>query len=1273
LEKEFMAGHLSLRSLKSTAVIKDTADTLAPERWNVVKEKERLDDELAEFHRTQLNRCKLIRQRANARAVDLYEKLLFKMRWANPPLPIRHRNVMVEYCEHLLGPDSHNPFASQNVLNSCNEIAAGTQLEKITLELKALCDKIESIANTRDSSIMERKSNLVTVTEKAIVKNEGKLRWMMENNLGRKDRYWTIWFLAGRAMIPELKRYIAAHPNEIDERDPDHGMTALHYACKQSNVEVVSTLTDSGANINARILSDGRTPLHLAAQYSTIEIVAHLLMLGVFFDARDTYGLRAIDVAYQNSNKATFDYLDHWNKLIPPLPPSTPPPEEDLSLIPEEYLTTTKDVFEAMSLKLQMLTKRIDGVSDGDGSNSSALHSMHSKMEPLMEMRLCEKHSLICIQEGFLMEGIKSLRRRWRVAKKMLAKSLVDAANDDNSSNQGNVEGNNVPRADTGTNASGLEAIATDAADTEPSKEETTLSVNGDVATEAPQGPIEVAASQAPAVAASSQGPTPSLETLMALALKGLTFTEPTTNETTSDVVDAANNKTMASPPTRKQRTNTAHVPPSPSRSQRTVAVTNTINPQTVATIGRDLVEVLIQHKFEGFALTVLCDIILCLSTHLDNYTRMCVFVRISECVLFLFDTINNQRRKTYKESSRTTFLPPSRRNYFSETSNNNTNTNATLNTLNNTASKANIDGTKKDAATEAKSTAFIVFNELVLPCTGAELTSASAMSTSKLIAQLVDEEEQEKINSIIDSSGNSVVESWTNNNNAGRNVDEGDNDDFSIHSTQLPMQVASAATPTEPAPVLQPLMQPPNQVRKQSSAQSLSPQSAAQSPMQFRRRDSVISSTLLSLLDDVNVGNASNIIASTDLTVDNVNAITSMQTASSPDQIKAQKLSELIQLGRLCANKALQLHHAIHSKKDIHGSIYASTATAAQPLLHAADAQGDDAISLVPLLELTSEMYERSQYVQQSQSAQAIGANIDTNDALHDAIDLLEYAEVVCTRILGFYHAETVRIMLTIVKLLLKCGNGDAYRAAAIKATDMSRRLDQLALTDPQRADVLGRKCAEVIALSKLLEQYSADDDAGNGEDEEEEGDEHTDGDTNSTSITSSLFGNSQGGDPSKKARSESAAAFISNIKNISTTFAASRSHYANHIRNAMVKEIRAEKRRQRRIQKTLRAKEAKEREQQLQQQQLQQRSNSVMISRSASVFSVGSRANNNNSGEKMTKESLAESVSIILNKQKQNAASTEDSSSTGGPQNTMDKIKEYQKEVEELQVNIR
>jgi ribosomal protein L22 len=546
-------------------------------------------------------------------------------------------------------------------------------------------------------------------------------------------------------------------------------------------------------------------------------------------------------------------------------------------------------------------------------------------------------------------------------------------------------------------------------------------------------------------------------------------------------------------------------------------------------------------------------------------------------------------------------------------------------------------------------------------------------MSTSKLIAQLVDEEEQEKINSIIDSSGNSVVESWTNNNNAGRNVDEGDNDDFSIHSTQLPMQVASAATPTEPAPVLQPLMQPPNQVRKQSSAQSLSPQSAAQSPMQFRRRDSVISSTLLSLLDDVNVGNASNIIASTDLTVDNVNAITSMQTASSPDQIKAQKLSELIQLGRLCANKALQLHHAIHSKKDIHGSIYASTATAAQPLLHAADAQGDDAISLVPLLELTSEMYERSQYVQQSQSAQAIGANIDTNDALHDAIDLLEYAEVVCTRILGFYHAETVRIMLTIVKLLLKCGNGDAYRAAAIKATDMSRRLDQLALTDPQRADVLGRKCAEVIALSKLLEQYSADDDAGNGEDEEEEGDEHTDGDTNSTSITSSLFGNSQGGDPSKKARSESAAAFISNIKNISTTFAASRSHYANDIRNAMVKEIRAEKRRQRRIQKTLRAKEAKEREQQLQQQQLQQRSNSVMISRSASVFSVGSRANNNNSGEKMTKESLAESVSIILNKQKQNAASTEDSSSTGGPQNTMDKIKEYQKEVEELQVNIR
>jgi hypothetical protein len=71
--------------------------------------------------------------------------------------------------------------------------------------------------------------------------------------------------------IPELKRYLINLSLQtnfkvtqketgeylicegIDERDPDFGYTALHYACKVGNVEIIKLLLSYGADIQAKI------------------------------------------------------------------------------------------------------------------------------------------------------------------------------------------------------------------------------------------------------------------------------------------------------------------------------------------------------------------------------------------------------------------------------------------------------------------------------------------------------------------------------------------------------------------------------------------------------------------------------------------------------------------------------------------------------------------------------------------------------------------------------------------------------------------------------------------------------------------------------------------------------------------------------------------------------------------------------------------------------------------------------------------------------------
>src|SRR5258705_8134169 len=64
------------------------------------------------------------------------------------------------------------------------------------------------------------------------------------------------------------------------------GVTALHWAARQGDAELVTALVAAGANARAATRSGVYTPLHLAAERGSAPIVKALLRAGAVVDAR---------------------------------------------------------------------------------------------------------------------------------------------------------------------------------------------------------------------------------------------------------------------------------------------------------------------------------------------------------------------------------------------------------------------------------------------------------------------------------------------------------------------------------------------------------------------------------------------------------------------------------------------------------------------------------------------------------------------------------------------------------------------------------------------------------------------------------------------------------------------------------------------------------------------------------------------------------------------------------------------------------------------------
>jgi ankyrin repeat protein len=98
--------------------------------------------------------------------------------------------------------------------------------------------------------------------------------------------------------VSEVRRLVAEGADVNEQTD---GHSPVHLAAYYGHVEVVATLAELGADVDARD-DCGLRPLHLAAWNGHVEVVARLVELGADVDAQGMRGYRPLHMAAHNGH-----------------------------------------------------------------------------------------------------------------------------------------------------------------------------------------------------------------------------------------------------------------------------------------------------------------------------------------------------------------------------------------------------------------------------------------------------------------------------------------------------------------------------------------------------------------------------------------------------------------------------------------------------------------------------------------------------------------------------------------------------------------------------------------------------------------------------------------------------------------------------------------------------------------------------------------------------------------------------------------------------------
>jgi len=334
-----LSGGLKIAHLPSA--LQEGDQILGPERFNVASKAAELDRLIDNLHDNTMFACKKLRSDTNKDCLKIFEKILFIMRWSYPRMSLPQQTYVCDYVKHLLSPTPAS-FCHERPL--CEAMwgprCLGTASEKVLVSLGRLVLKIKKKTVMAYLQNQKTKSAMVKKRGDLVIKKESTLRWMVETNPGRKDRFWTSWYYAQRGDAAKLEQYlvwakrrtIAAFEEmygpmteangslptdrkaganlKESERSastsasapaPDHdpgqqdwrALLAKHEAWKmaQSN------------DVNERDPDFGLAPLHYAAKRGDLKVVRVLINHGALVNVRGPDGRTPLHYAAAYSNR----------------------------------------------------------------------------------------------------------------------------------------------------------------------------------------------------------------------------------------------------------------------------------------------------------------------------------------------------------------------------------------------------------------------------------------------------------------------------------------------------------------------------------------------------------------------------------------------------------------------------------------------------------------------------------------------------------------------------------------------------------------------------------------------------------------------------------------------------------------------------------------------------------------------------------------------------------------------------------------------------------